>query len=520
MHKNSQSDAIAFLSDGKNLPGHKAVETIQTHGALIFLSGAFAYKIKRDVKYDYLDFSTLQKRHKMLLRELELNAPTAPSIYRDVVAVTRKPSGQLQLGGDGDVVEWVLRMHRFDTADELDKVAARGALDDPLAMELGKVIAQYHAQNKISTDKSGADLIRAILDELNDAFATMTDHLDRGQIDHFRAASDSTFQRTLADLNMRSAAGQIRRCHGDLHLRNIVLIDGTPTPFDALEFDETLGTSDVLYDLAFLLMDLKHAGLARAANITFNSYLFHAATADHYAALSLLPLYQSIRAAILAMVIVQTTGFNPDDETLLPNARKYLAEANTYLAPGRAQLIAIGGVSGTGKTLLATALSPQIGIAPGALHLRSDLERKALFGVSPLTRLPSLAYSPDINKRVYAAMHQKARAALKAGHSVVMDATWLSENNRSALSDLARQTETKFTGLWLSADTPILEDRVSARRNDASDADVTVVRGQVENLNAPTNWTVIDAAKDPSHTLAQAIKALTNERIYISHKAS
>ena len=510
MHKNSQSEAITFLSNRKNLPGHKTVETIQTHGALIFLSGAFAYKIKRDVKYDYLDFSTLRKRHKMLLRELELNAPTAPSIYRDVIAVTRNPSGQLQLGGDGDVVEWVLRMHRFDTADELDKVAARGALDDPLAMELGKVIARYHAQNKVITDKSGADLIRAILDELNDAFATMTDHFDHKQIDHFRTASNSAFRRTLADLNMRSAAGHIRRCHGDLHLRNIALIDGEPTPFDALEFDETLGTSDVLYDLAFLLMDLKHAGLARAANITFNSYLFHAASGDHYTALSLLPLYQSIRAAILAMVIVQTAGFNPDDETLLPDARKYLAEANAYLAPAPAQLIAIGGVSGTGKTLLATSLSPQIGTSPGALHLRSDLERKALFGVSPLTPLPSLAYRPGINKQVYDAMYQKARAALKVGHSVVMDATWLSKNNRNALGDLGRQTESRFTGLWLSADTSVLEARVSARRNDASDADATVVRKQVETLNAPTNWHVIDAAKDPSHTLAQAIDALTN----------
>ena len=157
-----------------------------------------------------------------------------------------------------------------------------------------------------------------------------------------------------------------------------------------------------------------------------------------------------------------------------------------------------------------TSLCPQIGAAPGAVHLRSDLERKVLFGVSPLTRLPPLAYGHDINERVYDVMHKKARAALKAGHSVVMDATWLSEDKRKVLSNLADQIGTGFTGLWLSADTPILEARVNARHNDASDADTTVVRHQIENLNTPAHWTHIDASGDPAHTHAQAIDALTD----------
>ena len=508
MHVLPQSEAIAFLSDSSNLPGQKAVETIQTHGALIFLSGKFAYKIKRAVQYDYLDFSTLQKRHDMLLRELELNAPTAPSIYRDVIAVTRNTAGNLQMGGDGEVVEWVLRMHRFNADDELDKVAARGALDNLLANSLGREIAQYHSQNKVRTDMLSAELIGAILDELKTAFATMTDQLDSGKINQFHSASDLAFRRAETGLNARSAAGHVRRCHGDLHLRNIVLIDGVPTPFDALEFDETLGTSDVLYDLAFLLMDLRHAGLARAANITFNSYLFHATTTDHYQALSLLPLFQSIRAAILAMVLVQTARFNPDDSALLPEARKYLVEAIDYLTRKEAQLIAIGGVSGTGKSVLAQSICPEIDPAPGALHLRSDLERKALFGVSPLTHLPASAYCHETSKRVYDAMFDKARKGLVAGHSVVMDATWLSAEDREALSDLAIQTNTEFTGLWLSADARILEARVNARHDDASDADAEVVRHQLQTLNAPSEWSQIDASGDPLHSFAQAMAAL------------
>ena len=173
MGKPSQSEAIAFPSDGRNLPGHKAVEVVRTNCTFVFLSGKHAYKMKRDVGYDYLDFSTLQKRHEMLLRELALNAPTAPSIYRDLIAVTRDPAGKSHLG---DVVDWVLRMHRFDANNELDKV-----------------IVQYHQQNEMCTNLFGADMIGAVQDELNMAFAAMTDHLDGAQIDQFHSINDRAY---------------------------------------------------------------------------------------------------------------------------------------------------------------------------------------------------------------------------------------------------------------------------------------------------------------------------------------
>ena len=508
MSEQSQAEVILFLSDARNLPDHAPVEIIRTHGAVVFLSGSTAYKIKRDVRYDYLDFSTLHKRQNMLLRELELNAPTAPSIYRDVIAVTRDVAGRLHLGGKGEVVEWVLRMHRFDAADELDKVAARGALDDRMAAQLGKVIADYHANAPHRRQMSGAGLIAAILDELNTVFATMTADLDAGQIKAYRITTDRVFQKVQATLEGRGARGHVRRCHGDLHLRNIVLVDGVPTPFDALEFDEVLGTCDVLYDLAFLLMDLRHNGMERAANITFNSYLQRAGLLDHYASLSLLPLFLSVRAAILAMVIVQTARFNPDDDTLLPQARRHLANALTYLDAAPAQLIAVGGLSGTGKTVLATALAPQIGAAPGAVHLRSDLERKALFGVSPLTNLPQSAYGPGVNARVYDIMRDKARGGLSGGHCVIVDATWLNADERAQLPTLAAQFGAQFTGFWLVADASVLETRIAARRADASDADVTVMHKQASQVKAPETWTQIDASGSPDQTFFRAHRCL------------
>ncbi len=508
MGEQSQLDVIAFLSDGSNLPGQATVEVIRTHGAVVFLSGPHAYKIKRDVRYDYLDFSTLGKRHDMLLRELELNEPTAPSIYRDVVAVTRDVDGDLHLGGTGEAVEWVLRMHRFDASDELDKVAERGALDDRMAQKLGEVVARYHSKATPRTHISGSDLVSAILKELNDAFATMTDTLDQDQVERFRVTVDHMFRTLRPRLDTRGTSGQVRRCHGDLHLRNIVLIDGVPTPFDALEFDETLGTCDVLYDLAFLLMDLRHRGLARAANIVLNTYLFDARDADHYAALSFLPLFLSIRAAILAMVAVQTAPFNPDDDALLPEARRYLSSALTCLDPAPAQLIAIGGLSGTGKTVLAASLAPRVGAAPGAVHLRSDLERKALFGVSPQTRLSSSAYGKEASARVYKIMRDKARDILSGGHSVIMDATWLRKDERASLPALAEQTGARFIGLWLIADTELLQARVSARRGDASDADAAVVRQQAGQSDMPVSWTQIGASGSPDETLQKIRRIL------------
>ena len=500
MRGQSQAEVIAFLSDEMNLPGRVPVEVVRTHGAIVFLSGRDAYKIKRDVQYDYLDFSTLRKRHDMLLRELELNAPTAPSIYRDLIAVTRDKEGRLRLGGVGNVVEWVLRMYRFDAVDELDKVAERGALDDRMAETLGVSVAQYHSKSATCTQTSGSDLIGAILVELNDALATMTGDLGIDQVEQFRSAADHMSCGLMSKLDTRGTGGHVRRCHGDLHLRNIVLIDGVPTPFDALEFNEKLGTCDVLYDLAFLLMDLRHKRLARAANIVLNTYLFQARDADHYAGLSLLPLFLSIRAAILAMVAVQTARFNPKDSRLLPEARSYLSSALDYLRPAPAQLIAIGGLSGTGKTVLATLLAPEIGAPPGAVHLRSDLERKALFGVSPLSSLPQSAYGSEANVRVYEVMRDKARDILSAGHSVVMDATWLSADERATLRALAEEAAVPFTGVWLTADIGVLEKRISARRGDASDADVAVVRQQAENTNAPTPWEQIDASGSPEDT--------------------
>jgi predicted kinase len=397
-------------------------------------------------------------------------------------------------------VEPVLVMRRFPKEDELAEIAERGALDDALADDLGAAVAAYHAKAPVR-DEDGAALIGEILDELDAAFAARTAALGPERVAAFSDRARAAWRQVAPLLTGRTRAGFVRRGHSDLHLGNIVMLEGRPVPFDALEFDERLGTCDVLYDLAFLIMDLLHRGLPSQANVAFNRYLHE--TRDE-AGLSAFPLFLAVRAGIRAMVEAQTAEARRAE---VPQAaRTYLDEAAAFLAPARPCLVAVGGRSGTGKTTLARALAPGLGVAPGALHLRSDTERKALKGVAPLTPLPEDAYRPEVTAEVYIRLRDRAARGLAAGQSVIVDATFLDTAERAALEAVAREAGVPFHGLWLEAAERVLVDRVTARARDASDADAQVVRAQPEA--GPDGWTPIPAGDSPERTLAAARAAL------------
>lgn len=493
-----QSEVIAFLAE-PSTHGATRVERIDTHCAHVFLAGDTAWKIKRAVKYDYLDFSTLEKRKAILDRELSLNAPAAPGLYRSVVPLTREAGGGLAIGGAGRPVEYALEMRRFPADAQLDRIAEAGRLDDALARDLGTAVADYHARAEVLAE-DGADLIREIIEELGRVFAGMRAQLGAERLEAFTWKAREAFERIAPLLTRRTAEGHVRRCHSDLHLANLVLLDGRPVPFDALEFDERLGTCDTLYDLAFLLMDLHHRGLARQANLCLNAWLSR--TGDH-AALAALPLFLAVRAAIRAMVDVQTAKATGSD-ALLPDARGYLNEALGYLSPPPPRLVAVGGLSGTGKTRLARDLAPHLPPVPGAVHIRSDEVRKALFGRAPLEHLPAAAYAPEVGDQVYGAMLDIAGTCLSAGHSVLLDATWLDSDDRGRVEELATGLGVSSAAVWLSAPTGTLLARVAARTNDASDADEAVVKKQLESDPGPLDWVRIDASGTPDETAARA----------------
>lgn len=498
-----QSAVLHFLESGAGRDAK--AERIDTHGAIIFLIGDEALKIKRAVKYDYMDLSTVEKRRALLDREYELNREAAPSVYREVIPVVRKADGTVALGGPGEVLEWALAMHRFPKEAELSHIANHAGITDDLATQLGTAIAHYHAAAPTKRLEAHT-LIGEIIDELDRVFDTM--HATLGtDAARFIETCRETLSNHTRDFAQRTAQGHIRRCHGDLHLRNIVMIDGVPTPFDALEFDERLGTCDTLYDLAFLLMDLDHLGMTHAANLVLNAYLSHAAPDLSNTGLSLLPLYLSIRAAIRAMVDVQTSAVSDTGDEKNAEAQAYLSQARAYLAPPPPVLVAIGGYSGTGKTTIARALAHRIGPRPGAIHIRSDVVRKTLLHRDPLDHLGSEGYTPAITERTYDVIRNQSAYILSEGHAAILDAVHSDPDARTAAEVAATDAGCGFVGIWLDSPTHTRQARVASRGPDASDADAAVVQAQDNtNLGAMT-WHRIDADQ-PVDAVVEAVSEI------------
>src|SRR5581483_3157095 len=312
------------------------------------------------------------------------------------------------------------------------------------------------------------------------AFRSAPELFPPDQVAGLDRASHAVFERLQSLLLARGAPGFIRRGHGDLHLGNIVLLDGEPIPFDAIEFDPVVASGDVLYDLAFLLMDLIERGLDQAANIVLNGYLVETRKPAHLDGLAALPLFMSLRAAIRAKVTAARLPHAAEAErlTIADAAKTYFALALRLIAPPPPMLVAVGGLSGTGKSSVARAIAPFVLPSPGAVVIRSDVERKLLFGVAPNRPLPPQAYRADVSARVYEILVGKAAQVLAAGHSAVPDAVYARAEERVAIAAVAAARKIPFHGLFLVADLATRLGRIGARSGDASDADVEVARQQ------------------------------------------
>jgi predicted kinase len=313
-------------------------------------------------------------------------------------------------------------------------------------------------------------------------------------------------------LNARSAEGMVRRGHGDLHLANVALVDGAPMLFDAIEFSPTIAAGDVLYDLAFLLMDLVERDLNAAANVVLNRYLAETRRLSDLDALAALPFFMALRAAIRASVTASRAAVAPavDRDHVRASAGRYFALAGRLIRPAPPVLIGVGGLSGTGKSRLAMALAPELapnlGPSPGAVVLRSDVERKALAGLREDERLPADAYTPENAARVYALLAEKAGRILAAGHAAIVDAVYARPDERDALRRRAAAHGVVFHGMFLTSDTATRVARVGARRTDASDATEAVARAQETYALGANDWEAVDASGTLESTLANARK--------------
>ena len=505
---------VAFLGDPAThrLEPGAVAEPIETHGAVVFLAGDRAYKIKKPVALPYMDLSTLARRRRICRREVEINRRNAPQIYLGLGAVTLGRDAAWHLRGpeeptvDGErMVEPVVVMRRFDDEALFDRLAERGRLSDADLDRLAMVVAESHAAAPKHRRRSGADRVAdvlavnrsGILAGTPAVFAAVDAHR---LLDRTEAAAEAA----RAILDARARRGRVRRCHGDLHLRNVFRgDDGRPVLFDALEFDENLATVDVAYDLAFLLMDLLHRGFGAGANRLWNGWL--AATGDDGAAATL-PLFLSMRAAVRAHVGATSATQHGFDDHQAGEARRYLEEALRYLDPRPPVLVAIGGISGTGKTTLARAVAPWLGGPPGAVVLRSDEIRKRRFHVPPTERLPDAAYAPEVSRQVFSEIHRRARRIAASGAPVVADAVYGRPEDRRAVAVAAARAGVAFTGVWLELPEAMARDRVEHRIGDASDATAGVVARQAETIVPPADWLRLDARRPIEELASEVLK--------------
>lgn len=482
----------AWLLAGAGI-GAPAEKRIDTPISAVFLYTDKVLKLKKAVDFGFLDFTTLEQRRWAVRRELEMNRETAPDVYRAAYAIVQTKDGfALAPSETLGAVDYVLEMRRFDETAVLSECPER--VDGALAQQLGRTIARFHVGARLGAVGGGAAGSRYVMDSNAGLMRGLADApsgvLDPDAVERTLAATEAAFERVQSLLDQRLRCGFVRACHGDLHLGNIVLEDERPILFDRIEFNDRLIEIDVLYDLAFLLMDLDFRGRPGEANRAFNAWLDEAARGfgdGLFTGLAALPLFLSIRAAVRCHV----TGHNNAPEA----ARAYLAAAEAHLQPHAPQLMAVGGLSGSGKSTFSRALAPTLGGAPGAVVLRSDELRKRLWGCDPLNPLPPEAYGPGESDKVYAEMRRLAGLCLAAGRSVILDAVHLKAEEQAAAEALARAQDVPFQGLWLDAPAKVLRDRVGARTGDASDADLAVLEGQLCSGPPLTAWRRVEASR-------------------------
>ncbi len=510
MIREDQSEQVELLSNPTVFgDGTETVGRSSTHASEIFIGKTRVFKLKRAVEYPFLDYSDCDKRLKNCEAEVKLNRRTAPNLYRGVLPITRGEDGKLHFNEPGKVVDWVIDMARFDEETLFDRLAEEGKLDRHLMEHLADNIASFHAAAQARQDGGGRTGIALTIESNAKAFAENAP----GILDMERVRELTDHSLDVANhhgllLQTRRLTGFVRHCHGDMHLRNIFMEDGEPVLFDCIEFNETFSTIDVLYDLAFLLMDLDHQGLRTLANVTMNRYLDIMGEAS---GLSVLPLFLSVRAAVrsfVACAAAQSVDDAAFKKTQGDEARSYLDMALNYLDTPEPRLIAVGGLSGSGKSRLGRELAQHIGAAPGARVVRSDVLRKRIAGVHPLDKLPPESYTPEMSDQTYQAVFDMAHDVLETGHSVIADCVFSKPHEREAIAQVAADCGVPFDGFWLEASPEIMQERVSSRVNNPSDADAAVVRMQLGYDLGEMGWHKIDSSGTREETDAQALKIL------------
>jgi aminoglycoside phosphotransferase family enzyme/predicted kinase len=460
------------------------VRVLETHISWVLLTGEYAYKIKKPVNLGFLDFSSLELRRHYCEEELRLNRRLAPELYLDLAAIRGTP-GAPRIGGDGPVLEYAVRMREFPQASLASRALAGGTFGAAEVDALATRVAQFHAGAPRAQESFGTPdaVLSAAIQNFEQMLPLARAAPDDRALRALRHWTEREFEARSGIFAARREQGFVRECHGDLHLGNIVLLEGRPVPFDCIEFNDRLRWIDVMSEAAFLAMDLEDRGRRDLAWRFLNRYL--EATGD-YAGLAVLPFYLVYRALVRAKVHLmrsRQSGLRRPERARLTRAfEDYLRLAGRLAAPERPALILAHGLSGCGKTTLTQPLVE----AFGAIRVRSDLERKRAHGVAPLASsgsgVGSGLYTAVINAATYRRLGELAQEALRAGFPAVVDAAFLKRAERDAFRAIAERLDVPFTILDFHAPLEVLRARITgrlARADDASEADLAVLEHQL-----------------------------------------
>lgn len=494
------------------------VNLLETHISWVLLAGEYVYKIKKPLNLGFLDFSTLERRAHFCREEIRLNQRQAPDLYLDVVPITGSPS-QPQLGGSGEPFEYAVRMRRFAREDGFDHLLAEGRLQPQHILELAEELAQLHQQAAVAAPDSPLGQPEQVMAPMRDnlvALRTMlttdTDQQRLQRLDDWTEAQGAALN-TL--LQQRCREGFIRECHGDAHLGNVTLFRGRTTLFDAIEFNEEFRWIDVINDLAFTLMDLCHRGAPAMSWQLLDRYL---TLSGDFQGVRLLAFYQVYRALVRAKIAGLRLGQDLDAEqqqAVFTELNAYVQLAEQLAAPRRPALIITMGLSGSGKTVLSNQLLQDLGL----IRLRSDIERKRLHGLAPEadshSQVAGGLYSSDISQLTYTCLREHAATLLQTGEPVLVDATFLQQQQRQVFRQLAQEHNVPFHLLVCEADTETLKARLlsrAAQGGDASEADTRVLDYQLaqqQPLSATeqADAIVLDTTRDDSVATAHRVLA-------------